>query len=184
MKRTRIKSIPHSIIAFDPSMTGWGWVVLDWQNTILETGCIKTKPTNKKLRIRKGDSTIARISEINKILLEVIKKHNVIYILSELPHGSQNAAAAVMIGAVAGIAQTLSDTLEIGIEWYSENDAKTNLLGKSSATKKETIDKIDGFYDVPWTGVKYKDEAVADALAIHYVASNRSSTLHLMKKKK
>jgi hypothetical protein len=35
--------------------------------------------------------------------------------------------------------------------------------------------------DATWTGVKYVDEAVADALAIHYVASKQSSVLKIMK---
>jgi len=41
---------------------------------------------------------------------------------------------------------------------------------------------MDKLYDVPWDNVKYKDEAVADALAIHNVASKESSTLKLMRR--
>lgn len=174
------KTKPH-ILTNDPSMTAWGWGILSFDGRIVELGCVKTKTEGKKRRIRKGDETTARISEINKILLELIHKYNVTYILSELPHGSQNAAAAVMIGAVAGMAQTIADTLEIGIEWYSEGDSKKCLLGKISATKQETIDAIDELYDVPWTNTKYKDEAIADALSIHYCATKQSSTLKFLK---
>jgi Holliday junction resolvasome RuvABC endonuclease subunit len=171
------------ILTNDPSMTAWGWAILTFNGKIITTGCIKTEPTVKKLRIRKGDSTVGRISEINKILLEVIRKYNITYILSELPHGSQNASAAVMIGVVAGIAQTIADTLNIGIEWYSEGDSKKCLLGKLSATKQETINAINKLYDVKWTGIKYKDEAIADALSIHYTATKQSSILKLLKHK-
>jgi Holliday junction resolvasome RuvABC endonuclease subunit len=172
-----------AILTNDPSMTAWGWVVLSFDGKILATGCIKTEPTVKKLRIRKGDSTVGRISEINKILLDTIKKYNVTYVLSELPHGSQNASAAVMIGAVAAIVQTICDTLDIGVEFYSEGDSKKCLLGKLSATKKETIDAVSKLYDIKWTGVKYKDEAIADALSIHYTATKQSSVLKLLKHK-
>ena len=124
-----------TILTNDPSMTGWGVAVLDYAENILFTDCIKTEPSSKKLRIRKGDDTIRRISEINKRLIYIINKYNVQFIVSELPHGSQNARAAVMIGVVSGIGQTLSDTFGISIEWYSEGDAKKALHNRISCTE-------------------------------------------------
>lgn len=172
-----------AILTNDPSMTAWGWAVLDWNGNILDTGCIKTKTEGKKRRIRKGDETTKRISEINQTLLAKIKEYNVTYLLSELPHGSQNASAAVMIGAVTGIVQTIADVMDIGVEWYSEGDSKKNALGKLSAEKSEMIHAINKIWPQIWTGVKYIDEAVADALAIYYVASKQSATLRLLKHK-
>jgi len=166
------------VLANDPSITAWGWAVVDQEvgekGKVLEVGCIKTSPGYKKQKIRKGDDTTRRVMEINTALLSVIYKYNIKFLLSELPHGSQSAAAAVMIGIVTGIGQTLSDALGIPIEWYSEGDSKKNLLGKLSATKDETKDAISSLYKVPWTGVKYHDEAVADALAVYHVAINQS----------
>ena len=86
-----------------------------------------------------------------------------------------------MIGIVTGVVQTLSDALELGVEWYSEMDAKKCLLGKNSATKREVIAAIDNIYDVDWKGIKYKDEAVADSLAVHNVAKTQSSILQLFR---
>ncbi len=181
MKRNSPPKKKFIILTNDPSITAWGYVVLTVKGKILATGCIKTEKKTKKLRIRKGDDDVRRIHEINLILLQVIKEYKVTYLLSELPHGSQNAAAAKMIGCVAAIIQTLSDALEIGVEWYGEADAKKAVLGKNSATKQEMINAIDKKYKVTWTGTKYKDEAVADALAIHHVAKKQSSVLQLMK---
>jgi len=181
MNRTNLPTKDLIILTNDPSITAWGWAVVDTTNTILASGCIKTTPEYKKRRIRKGDDTVRRVSEINQILLRVIKHYKVSYLLTELPHGSQNASAAVMIGIVTGIVQTLSDLLEIGIEWYAEMDAKKCVLGKNSATKQEMITAIDKLYHVKWKNVKYKDEAVADALAIHYTATKQSNVLHLFK---
>lgn len=172
----------YTILTNDPSMTAWGYVILSTRGRIIVHNCIQTKPDPKKNRIRKGDSTVRRISEINKELLSIIKKHNVRYILSELPHGSQNAQAAVMIGIVTGIIQTISDTLGVGIEWYSEMDSKNFVLGKRSATKQEMIKKINELYKVQWSKYKYHNEAIADALAIHYIASKQSPTLKFLKK--
>lgn len=178
----RTKKPEFTILTNDPSMTAWGWAVVGYNNKVIKTGCIKTATEGKKRRIRKSDETAQRISEINNILLSVIKQYNVNYILTEAPHGSQNANAAIMIGAVAAIVQTISDCLNIGVEWYSEGDSKKCLLGKNSATKQETVDAIKKLYDVSWTGKKYKDEAVADALAVHYCASKQSPTLKMMKR--
>lgn len=164
------------IFTNDPSFTAWGWAVVEG-NKIIACGCIKTESEHKKRRIRKGDDTTRRITEINLQLLKIMKTHKVDFLLAELPHGSQNASAAQMIGAVVGILCSMSVCLDIGIEWFSEMDAKKNLFNKKSATKQETIDAIDALYDVPWFNTKYKDEAVADALAIHAVALTQCSYL-------
>ena len=183
MKRT---TIPHQqpqfvVLTNDPSLTAWGYAVLNTQNNVLTLGCIKTEPQAKKRRIRKGDDLIRRISEIYDVLLPLIARYHVRFILSELPHGSQNAHAAVMIGAVTAICQGISVMSNIAIEWYSEADAKKAVLGRISSTKQQMVDAIAKKYDVQWTKVKYKDEAIADALAIHYAATKSSSVLTFFK---
>ena len=167
------------ILANDPSFTGWGWVVVNMKGNVVDVGCIKTESESKKRRIRKGDDTVRRIGEINEQLSKVISENNVQIILSELPHGSQSASAAVMIGAVAGIMQTMADCKGLPIDWYGESDAKKHLLNKRSATKEETIKAISKIYNIPWTGVKYKDEAIADAMAIYHVAKSQSPLLKM-----
>ena len=182
MERTSNKESPLVILANDPSICAWGYAVLNANGKILATGCIKTGSQAKKRRIRKGDDSIRRIVEINQTLIKVIKKYKVSYLLSELPHGSQSASAAVMIGTVTGIMQTMADCFEIGVEWYSEADTKRCTLGRISATKGEMIEVMASLMDVPWTGIKYKDEAVADALAVYYTASKQSHTLKMFKR--
>lgn len=183
MERT-IKKEGFYVLTNDPSITAWGWAVIDSQSNVIKVGCIKTGSENKVRRIRKGDDTIRRISEINQILFRLIKQYNVVLILSELPHGSQSASAAVMMGVVAGIMQTFSDSLQIPIEWYSEGDAKKAVLGKLNGEKKEMIAAIDLLYDVPWPGSKYANEAVADSMAIYHVANTQSNVLTFMKNRK
>jgi Holliday junction resolvasome RuvABC endonuclease subunit len=167
------------ILTCDPSLTAFGFAIVEASGTVLETGCVKTEPLHKKLRTRVGDDRCRRISEINSQLLTAIRKHNVHYIVSELPHGSQSSTAAIMIGITVGMLQTMADTLNIGIEWYSEGDAKKALLNKNSAGKQETVDAIKQLYSVEWDNVKYKDEAVADALAVFNVARKQSPFLKL-----
>lgn len=184
------------VLTNDPSFTAWGWALVRAANSeIVECGCIKTGSNAKKLRIRKGDDRVRRISEIAQTLLELCQQNKVELILSELPHGSQNASAAIMVGATTGIIQTISDALDIPIEYYSEGDSKKALLGRSSATKLETINKVHVLYDVPitgkgtklvadapWSGVKYIDEAVADAISVYHCAVKNSQTLKMLKR--
>jgi len=180
MERTTRKPIGFNILCCDPSLTAFGFVVMKG-NRILHAGCIKTTPSGKKMRIRKGDDRMRRVSEINNVLKEVIHAYQINYIVSELPHGSQSAVAATALGIVSAMVQTISDFMEIGIEWYSEADSKKCALGKQSAAKQEMIDRMKQLYVVEWTGVQYRDEAVADALAVHYVARSLSSVVKLMK---
>ena len=178
MKRTKAQVI----IASDPSVTAWGWAAININTgLVVGAGCVKTQPLHKKLRIRKGDDTARRISEINDQFLILLKRYDVKYFVSELPHGSQSASAAVMIGIVTGIMQTISDITGIGLEWFSEGDAKLCLLGKRSAIKTEMVDAIGQLYKMPYTGVMYKDEAMADAMSIYHTARKTSDVFRLFK---
>lgn len=168
------KEKTFNVLTNDPSMTAWGWAVMDLSGNVIKTGCIRTSPETKARRIRAGDDKVRRVNEINVQLLQIIRNNDVCMILSELPHGSQSASAAVMIGIVTGIVQTVSDVLNIPVEWYSEADAKNRLLGKRSAAKQDIIQAISKLYRVPWKNIKYHDEAVADAIAIYNVAKDQS----------
>lgn len=182
MIRSKSVQKPPVILTNDPSITAWGWAIVTPNNVILEAGCIKTAPEHKKKRIRKGDDTVRRVHEVNKVLISLVDRYNVRLILSELPHGSQNASAAVMIGIVTGIVQMLADCYDTPIEWYSEGDSKVATLGKRAATKKEMIVAIDKLYTVPFTRIGYKDEAIADALSVYNCASQNSQILKFLQK--
>jgi len=171
----------HNIVSFDPSFTAWGWVVLDINDKIIDAGCIKTSPRPKKLRMRKGDDRCRRISEINQKLLEIIQKYETELIFSEQPHGSQSAVAAVMVGICLGIIQTISDVTTIPVEWYSEQDAKKCLLGRHNVSKEETIQAISKSYDWQPSGIKYIDEAVADALSVYNVGKKQGQIYKILK---
>ncbi len=174
-----VKFKQPTVLTNDPSFTGWGWAVLE-KDFICSSGCIKTAPEHKKKRIRVSDDRVRRAAEITQELINIIKGYNVQMILSELPHGSQNAQAAVMIGMVTGIIVAIAECLNIPVEFYSEQDAKKAVLGRKAATKEDMVNAISTLYDVNWTDTKYIDEAVADALAIHYVATKQSQLLKMM----
>ncbi len=179
----KIRSNQPRILTNDPSFTAWGWAILDGSGRVFKSGCIKTGPDHKKKRIRVSDDRTRRAAEIVGVLLDLIKEHDIQYILSESPHGSQNANAAIMIGIVTGITITISKCLNIPIEYYSEQDAKKCALGKKAATKQDMINRMCSIYNDSWVcNIKYIDEAVADALAIHHVASKESNALKMLNK--
>lgn len=169
------------ILTNDPSVTAWGWAVVQLaggRSRILDTGCIKTKPEYKKKRIRKSDDTVRRFKEISDKLVELHKKHDLDWVLSEAPHGSQSASAAIMIGGVAGVLAMYSSAHDLPIEWYSEGDCKKHLCGERSLSKQATVDMIVDIYGDSWLrGIKYKDQAVADALAVFHAGRDSSQAL-------
>jgi len=174
------------ILTNDPSMTAWGWAIVAVSGQtvrVLDSGCIKTEPEHKKRHTRASDDMVRRLDDIARTLDEVCQTHQPDWVVSELPHGSQNASAAKMIGAVAGVISCFTTLKRLPIEWYSEQDAKKYLTGKRSVTKTETLDAIKGLYGDRWlTGTRYKDEAVADALAVFHVARHTSQSIrHAMK---
>jgi Holliday junction resolvasome RuvABC endonuclease subunit len=168
-----------SVICFDPSFTAWGYCVFS-QGQCTAVGVIKTSSESKQRRIRKGDDRIRRINEIATLLNDLLIEHNVKLMLCELPHGSQSASAAVMVGAVSGIVETLSVCRGIPAEYYSEGDTKQRLLHKRAASKDEMIAAIKKQYTIPFTGVGYRDEAIADAVAVYHEARYSSSSLKLL----
>ncbi len=178
MKRT---TKTNYIMVNDPSITAWGWAVLTSSGMVIEVGAIKTEPSNKKLNIRKGDDRSRRIREITSRLIEIIKKYDIKLILSEQPHGSQSATAAIMIGITAAIVQTIGDCFGIAVEWYLEGDCKKAISGRRSVDKDEMVTIVQSKYKgVKWRGIKWIDQAVADALAVHYVAVQQSDLIKML----
>ena len=174
------------ILACDPSLTGWGYVVMTWDGEVMPTrGCIQTAKSPKKARMRAGDDLARRVGEINRRLLEVMNTVDVKLIISELPHGSQSAAAAKMIGAVVGILQTISDVERIPLEWYSERDAKVSAGLKPSASKEEVMTNINYRYNLRFDYDNNRErkiaEAQADAMLIYHCARVHSPFLKHLK---
>lgn len=166
------------VLANDPSFTAWGYSVIRLPgDKILDTGVIKTEPSGKKSRIRKSDDRMRRTQLIVRQLHDLVKNYDVTYVVSESPHGSQNASAAIMIGIVQGVLQTLCDVKGLSIEWYSEADSKQYAGLAKGASKLQMIEKMeDIFPKQKWkTGIKYRDEAIADSLGVFNCAKQLSS---------
>ena len=163
------------IMANDPSFTAWGWVVFDTDKPkdVLDCGCIKTENSQKKRNLRAGDDRVRRISIINNQLLGIIDKHEVNYILAEAPTGSQSSSAAMMIGAVTGIIQTIADCRKTPIDWYTIHDIRKVLGIRVNSSKPDIFKAVSKKYKGTWYAnkPKYVQEAIADAIAVYNCGS-------------
>lgn len=170
------------VLTNDPSMTAWGWaVVRPSDNVVIDCGAIKTEPQSKALRTRKGDDRVRRVQEINFQLINIIKRYHIALIVSELPHGSQSAVAAIMIGITTGVLQAIGDCLEVPVEWFSEGDAKVAVSGHRSVPKDDMVQIMEGFFpDCPFKKTKWENQAIADSLAVYYVARQQSTALKML----
>jgi len=182
MKRTKNRH-DNLILANDPSITAWGWSVVTPDGVVVDSGIIKTKRSDKKLRIRAGDDRTRRIREINTVIINLIVKYNPKLIVGELPHGSQSASAAISLGVTTAILETVSYCYNKPIEWYSEGDAKVAVFGKGmgNVSKTNMVYAIDKKTNWSASGVKSDDEGIADSIAVFMAAKNVSPVIQLLK---
>lgn len=185
MKRTKKIKYNFPVLTLDPSLTAFGYAIVDGYQ-VIESGCIKTKPSNKVLKIRKGDDRIRRISELLNVFQILFEKYPIKYIVSEQPHGSQSASAATSLGMMLGIVQTMAVFMNVNVEWYSENESKRCILYKNEATKQEMVDAVRAKQYTGWfregNGKKAINEAVADAIAVYHVALKNSFVIKTFQK--
>jgi Holliday junction resolvasome RuvABC endonuclease subunit len=171
-----------NILSFDPSITEFGLAIIN-SDTIIDAECIKTNPGHSEHNITKSRDKARRASKIVKRILDVLCHHRIKTIVSELPQGSQSAPAADCLGMARSIVQTIADCYSKQIIWVKQHDSKMTMVGKSDAEKHEMIDAVDNsdinFPELgdpkdgaPWTGIKYRDEAIADAVAVYITAKN------------
>ena len=171
------------VLCFDPSLTAWGWALVDPETDhIVDTGVVVTKPSDKKIKMSKGDDLARRYKIIVNALKPLVEQSDLI--VTEQPHGSQSYHAAVMVGAVTSMVVTLSQCLSVPVEFFTESECKSLLFGKpASISKNQTKRKISKKYKIDWSGVDYVDFAVADALSVYNAAKVSSPLLSILLKK-
>lgn len=159
------------LLSLDPSKTCTGYVVYDPdENEILESGIFKVEPEDHK---RKTDQYVEEADLYTHFLLDVFLKWGFNHIVTEYPHGSQSATASRALSMVNSIISAFSHLILYKKPiTYLESDAKQGYFGKRDVSKEETREAMHKEYpdykpalrggDV----VKYKDEAICDALLI------------------
>jgi len=151
------------ILALDIAFANLGWVVFD-KGEPVAWGVISTEPTKKK-NVMVSDDYAGRCMDYSSQLITVIQRYKPKGIVGELPHGSQSASSAKLLGGAVGIVCAVATMHGMPCEWISEGDSKKASLGVRAAKKEMTMDWARSRYpDKQWPKTKGVFEHIADAL--------------------
>ncbi len=155
------------ILALDIAFANLGWSVVNF-GELIDFGTIRTEKDQRK-QTRVSDDNMHRAGLLSTELLEIIGKHEVKGIIGEVPHGSQNAKAANLLGYACGIVAAVAAAKNIPCEWVSEGDSKKAAIGKRSGTKEEMMEWCRRQWPcAQFPKAKTHFEHVADSLAAYH----------------
>lgn len=169
-----------NVLAQDPSMNNWGLVQAIYDTTTKSVEIVNMavlvnkKDTDKKKTVRVSSIDLDRARELTKGIGQAIATHEARFTFVEVPHGSQSASAMKGYGMCVGVLASIG----IPMVQLSEADCKKATLGKTKATKAESIDwAMQKHPEAPWRMQTVKgvtksvdgyNEHVADAIAALY----------------
>ena len=155
------------ILCLDIAFANTGWAVMD-KGVPAAYGTIRTGKDKRK-SVRVSDDKAFRAGKMAEELKEVIELHKPLGIVAELPHGSQNASAANLLGWAAGIVVSMATAYGIPCEWISEGDSKLAAIGRRTATKDEMMQWARNRWpEIDFPKAKTHFEHVADSLAAYH----------------
>jgi len=155
------------ILALDIAFKNIGWAILH-KGQIVEYGTIRTEKTKTK-NILVSDDRSTRAAHLAEQLNDIIQKYKPDGIIGEMPSGSQNAAAANLLGWASGVVVGIAATHKLPCEWISQGDSKKATLGVRAATKEATMEwAIKTFPFTEFPTKKCNFEHVADALSAYH----------------
>ncbi len=159
------------VIGFDPSLTHWGIAEsqLDLETGFLDIvnlSIVKTEKGKEK-QVRKASDDLQRAEDIASVIIPLVQRNKVVF--TEVPSGSQSAAAMKAYGLVLGILACVR-ALGIPLIEVSPLEVKKSFTGNKNATKDDMIVKAVELYpeaNFPRCRGRITDSAehVADAIA-------------------
>lgn len=145
------------ILGIDPGIGRCGWGIIEFSNSkwqMVDCGCIET---SQKL------SQEARLGQIYKKILEVIKKHKPKTLAIEDLFFGNNSKTALSVGQARGVVLLVSFQNGLDINVYTPLQVKIALTGYGRAEKAQVgqmVKTILKLSSVP------KPDDTADALAV------------------
>ena len=161
------------IIALDPSKNCTGFVLYDLETQeIVETGTFDAGE-NKKDYKRRTDQKQKESQNFGNHLMDLFMEYGFSLIVTEYPHGSKSSVASWALSMVNSCIMTFSLCI-LGKKpvCYLESDAKVGFFNRRKVSKEQTRKAMHKLYPeykpALWNKkvVKYKDEAICDALLI------------------
>jgi hypothetical protein len=161
-----------SLLCLDPSKTCTGYVIYDLETEKIVTyGTFKIEAKDEHKR--KTDQYADETQVYADFFLNLFMDYGFDLIVTEYPHGSQSAKASWALSMVNATILTFSHLiLSTPAITYLESDAKRSYFDKNSVSKDEVrqamAKEFPTYEPALYHGkvVKYKDEAVSDALLI------------------
>lgn len=160
------------ILCLDIAFANMGWSAV-YKGTPVGFGTIRTEKDKRK-QTRVSDDNMHRAGMLSEGLIEILKhNHEIKGIIGEVPHGSQNAVAAKLLGFACGVVSGVAAASGIPCEWVSEGDSKKAAIGKRSGTKEEMMDWCRRQWpEIKFPTAKTHFEHVADSLAAYHALRN------------
>lgn len=139
------------ILTLDVGFANTGWAVVDpsgpRDGEIVEAGCIETKKSAKKRKVRLADDNAVRGALIASTVRDIVEMHGCIGIIGEMPSGGAKSASAMRDMAAATVAVSAAAAiLGLPTDWCSPADVKRAACGIATATKTEIMDAVADFY--------------------------------------
>lgn len=169
------------VLAVDAGVANIGCAVMERiiDNPIGEIGwypaelvLIETEANPRKQKIRAADVDMDRVMEATRQLSGIIRLHEIRRMCVEVPSGAQSAAAMKYLSMAGSIAACTAAHFDLYVEWYSPQDVRRTLCGKSSASKEEAAAIAEAAYPqvVEKFPQKGRREHVNDAIALFLTA--------------
>ena len=137
------------VMGVDPAFRNTGWVHMqlgDSSERIQAVGLVRTKKTDKKMRILESDDRHRCCNEIAMALNSAIDVFVPHYICAEALVGSKGAAAATMQGMAWGVLSAITAVRKIPVFTVSPQGMKKALCGSKSASKEDIENAVKARY--------------------------------------
>jgi len=153
-KQSLHPSSTKKVLAFDPSFSAFGWVLIDGTNQTY--GVIKK---------RKGETPITFSMRLALELAPLIAQANIV--VSEKPYGSKSSRALEALSFCKGLIIGLC--VEKPLFFYSAVSCKKAATGDSNADKNKIVQWAFSNYPNIMGKIKskYAQEAISDALTVY-----------------
>ena len=156
------------VMAFDPSLANWGWVLFHSDGTFIESGVIQIKPSDQDKSLTKVQQDMQRAEALRQAVANLLKDKHPYVVVAETPIGGRDSRAAFAYAVVASVLGFVKAKYKNNMVCYTPLRTKKQI--KANASKTEVIRWADTYY--PYALARNnkgeillgKSEHIADAL--------------------
>lgn len=130
-----------SILCLDCGFVSTGAAIISG-GKVKHCEVIGTKSSGKKQKIRRVDEDCERIVFLTRTILGLIRKHNILAVIVEFPHGgAKSSRAARTMGMATAMVATIAEVLELPLITLTPADVK-KITGRTKKVSKEDVEEV------------------------------------------